>query len=169
MQGEGYARITADIQRAVRFYFILKNSFSGRIKKPSFSISTCRLSGFNLLRVEEELSAIHLRLARVYIENKDYEDLITCFDRPETFFYLDPPYYGCENYYGDGIFSREDFDKLGAILSGLKGKFILSINNHPKMRETFKGFRTAKVKTRYPTGDRTGRPNAVTELLISNY
>jgi DNA adenine methylase len=44
-----------DIQRAVRFYFVLKNSFSARIKNPSFSISTQRLSAFNLLRVEEEL------------------------------------------------------------------------------------------------------------------
>jgi len=156
-----------DIQRAVRFYFVLKNSFSGRIKKPSFSISTCRLSGFNLLRVEEELSAIHLRLARVYIENKGYEDLIRCFDRPETFFYLDPPYYGCENYYGDGIFSREDFGKLGAILRGLKGKFILSINDHPQMRETFKGFKIARVKTTYKASHFGSKP--VTELLISNY
>jgi DNA adenine methylase len=49
------------------------------------------LSGFNLLLIEEELSAIHLRLARVYIENKSYEDVIAYFDRPETFFYLDPP------------------------------------------------------------------------------
>jgi len=156
-----------DIQRAVRFYFVLKNSFSGRIKKPSFSISTCRLSGFNLLRVEEELSAIHLRLARVYIENKGYEDLIHCFDRPETFFYLDPPYYGCENYYGDGIFSREDFGKLGAILRGLKGKFILSINDHPKIRETFKGFQIGKVRTQYKAAHGKNKP--VTELLISNY
>jgi DNA adenine methylase len=155
-----------DIQRAVRFYFILKNSFSGRIKKPSFSISTCRLSGFNLLRIEEQLSEIHLRLARVYIENKSYQDLIASFDRPDTFFYLDPPYYGCENYYGDGIFSREDFGKLGAILRGLKGKFILSINDHPQIRETFKGFRISKEKTRY-TASRTSN-KAVTELLISN-
>jgi len=51
-------------------------------------------------------------VARVYIENKSYEDVIACFDRPETFFYLDPPYYDCQNYYGDGIFSREDFEKL---------------------------------------------------------
>lgn len=156
-----------DIQRAVRFYFILKNSFSGRIKKPSFSISTCRLSGFNLLRIEEQLSEVHLRLARVYIENKGYEDLIACFDRPETFFYLDPPYYGCENYYGDGIFSPEDFGKLGAILRGLKGKFILSINDHKKAREIFKGFETVRVKTTYKAG-RT-RNKSVTELLISNY
>jgi DNA adenine methylase len=136
----------------VRFYFILKNSFSGRIKKPSFSISTYRLSGFNLLRVEEELSAIHLRLARVYIENKHYKDVIQCFDRPETFFYLDPPYYGCENYYGDGIFSREDYGKTREILRDLKGKFILSINDHPQTRAIFKGFKIARVKTQYTGG-----------------
>ena len=149
------------------FYFVLKNSFSARIKKPTFSISTQRLSAFNLLRVEEELSAIHLRLARVYIENKGYEDLIASFDRPDTFFYLDPPYYGCENYYGDGIFAREDFGKLGAILRGLKGKFILSINDHPQIRETFKGFRISKEETRYTAGHIS--PKQTTELLISNY
>jgi hypothetical protein len=54
----------------------------------------------NLLRLEEELSAIHLRLARVYVENMHYRDVLARFDRPDTFFYLDPPYYGCENYYG---------------------------------------------------------------------
>lgn len=158
-----------DIQRAVRFYFILKNSFSARLKKPSFSISTVRLSGFNLLRIEEELSAIHLRLARVYIENKHYEDLIACFDRPETFFYLDPPYYGCENYYGDGIFLRKDFGKLSAILRGLKGKFILSINDRKETREIFDGFKIATVRTRYSGGAWTGKCKHVTELLISNY
>jgi DNA adenine methylase len=106
-------------------------------------------------------------LARVYIENKPYEDVIECFDRPETFFYLDPPYYGCENYYGDGIFSREDFSKLNGILETVKGKFILSINDHPQMRETFRGFRIAKVKTRYTAGHTEPKP--ATELLISNF
>jgi DNA adenine methylase len=141
-----------DIQRAVRFYFILKNSFSGKLKKPSFSISTYRLSGFNLPRVEKELSAIRLRLARVYIENKHYKDVIQCFDRPETFLYLDPPYYGCENYYGDGIFSREDYGKTREIQRDLKGKFILSIDDHPQTRAIFKGFKIARVKTQYTGG-----------------
>jgi len=52
--------------------------------------------------------------------------------------YLDPRYYGCENYYGDGIFSRDDFKKLGGILKNLKGKFIPSINDHSQTREIFK-------------------------------
>jgi DNA adenine methylase len=156
-----------DIQRAVRFYFLLRSAFSGRIVNPSFSVRTSRGPGFNLLRIEEELSAIHLRLARVYIENKGYEDVIERYDKPDTFFYLDPPYYGIENYYGEGIFSREDYGKMRDILRGLKGKFILSINNQPQTRELFKGFRIAKVKMPYTAA--RGRNKTATELLISNY
>ena len=95
--------------------------------------------------------------------------MIELFDKPETFFYLDPPYFGCENYYGDGIFSRDDFKKLSDILKTLKGKFILSINDHPKTREIFKGFKIAKVKTNYNAGAWIGKNKPVTELLISNY
>ena len=62
-----------DIQKAVRFYYLLKAGYASRIENPSFSISTLRKSNFNLLRVEEELSAAHLRLSRVYIENMNYK------------------------------------------------------------------------------------------------
>ncbi len=78
-----------DIQKAVRFYYMMRCGYASRIKNPSFSISPLRRSGFNLMRIEEELSIVHLRLSRVYIENMDYKALIPRFDRPETFFYLD--------------------------------------------------------------------------------
>lgn len=91
-----------DIQRAVRFYYLIKNGYSSRMVRPVFSISTLRRANFNLLRIEEELSAAHLRLCRVYIENLPYERVIERFDKPHTFFYLDPPYHGCEDYYGPG-------------------------------------------------------------------
>jgi len=156
-----------DIQRAVRFYYLLKAGFASRIKNPAFSISVMERSNFNLLRIEEELSMVHLRLARVYVENMDYQEFIPRFDRPETFFYLDPPYYGCEKYYGDGIFGREDFKKLRDLLLVLRGKFILSINDTPEIRSLFKGFKVAKEKTVY-SGSVKGRKR-VTELLISNY
>ena len=84
---------------------------------------------FNLLRIEEELSAAHLRLCRVYIVNKPYDDIIRRYNRPATFFYIDPPYYNCENDYGKGIFDRSDFSGLASLLSGISGKFIMSINN----------------------------------------
>ena len=81
-----------DIQRAVRFYYLLRTGYGSRLVKPSLSISTSRKSNLNLLRIEESLSAAHLRLSRVYIENKPYNKLIERFDKPHTFFYIDPPH-----------------------------------------------------------------------------
>ncbi|MTH94551.1 hypothetical protein [Roseibium sp. RKSG952] len=32
--------------------------------------------------------------------------------RPGTLFYCDPPYYDCENDYGEGLFAKHDFETL---------------------------------------------------------
>ncbi len=157
-----------DILRAVRFYYLLRNGYSSRIPKPAFSISTLKRSNFNILRMEEELSLAHMRLGRVYIENIPYEKVIARFDRPHTFFYLDPPYYGCEDYYGKEIFDREDFARLASILNGISGRFIMSINDTPEIRSLFSSFRTIKAPTTYLAGG-AHHKKKVTELLILNY
>lgn len=157
-----------DIQRSARFYYLLKSGYAARIKNPSFSIAATSRPRLNLLRIEEELSAVHLRLARVFIENRPYELLIQRFDKPDTFFYLDPPYYGCEDYYGDNIFFRKDFEKIRDILSNIQGKFILSINDVPEIRELFEGFYINEVATSYSAGG-ANKKKKVTELLIMNY
>lgn len=76
-----------DIQRAVRFYFLLRQGYAGKVTSHSFAVAPSGRPTLNLLRVEEELSAAHLRLSRVYIENRPYEKLIRQHDRPGTFFY----------------------------------------------------------------------------------
>jgi DNA adenine methylase len=156
-----------DIQRAVRFFFLLKAGFGSRMVSPSFGIAPSGKPRLNLLRIEEELSAIHLRLSGVYIENRPYEDVIKRVDRSTTFFYLDPPYYDCEDYYGKGIFGKEDFVRLQTLLSNLKGKFILSINDVPEIRELFKGYPTEVVKTSYSVAKDSNKK--VSELLIANF
>jgi DNA adenine methylase len=120
------------------------------------------------MRIEEELSMVHLRLARVYVENLPYQELIPRFDRPHTFFYLDPPYFGCEDYYGKGLFSREDFARLAELLSGVSGKWIMSINDGPEIRMLFSTFRIAEVSTTYQQAG-AHRRKKVMELLIRNY
>lgn len=156
-----------DIQRAVRFYYLLKNSFSSKLDWASFRVSATQGPTFNLTRLEEAFSNAHIRLAKVYIENKPFEYVLNRYDKPGTFFYLDPPYYNCEDYYGKGIFSRDDFSVLNERLTGLKGKFIMSLNDLPEVRKIFSQFKIAKVQTRYSCG---GGDNAkVSELLISNY
>ena len=75
-----------DIQRAARFYDLLKTGFASRIPNPAFSLSPSRASNLNLLSIEEELSQAHLHLARVFIENRLFAQVIQRFDRPNTFF-----------------------------------------------------------------------------------
>lgn len=156
-----------DIQRAVRFYYLTKTCFGARIVNPTYGTTTEAKPRLNLLRIEEDLSAAHLRLSRVNIENMHYGELIARYDRPHTFMYLDPPYYGCEGYYGSGIFSREDFTGLRDKLDKVKGKFIMSINDVPQIRELFRDFHIMEVPTRYSVGSASQKH--VTELLILNY
>lgn len=145
----------------------MKTGFGARLKGQSFGIAASQPSRFNLLRIEEELSDAHLRLSRVYVENRPFKAVIDRFDKPETFFYIDPPYWGCEDYYGNGLFSRDDFKVLRDRLVQLKGKFIMSINDVPEIRELFKDFTIIEVPTKYSLSQNGVK--SVTELLILNY
>jgi DNA adenine methylase len=106
----------------------------------------------------------HARLAGVVIECLPYAEFITRYDRPETLFYLDPPYWGCENDYGKGSFSRDDFEVLSRLLRGLKGRFIMSINDVPEIRKLFAWADMEPVKTTYTVGK--GKGKRVAGLII---
>ncbi len=111
------------------------------------------------------MSDIHLRLAHVRIENLSWNDLITRYDTPDTFFYCDPPYYNCPDYKHN--FETQDFLDLAAVLKQIQGKFMLSINDHPDIREIFYGFNRREVSLLY-TISQTG-PVEANELIYSNY
>lgn len=155
-----------DIQRAVRFYYCIKTAFGAKVTGQSYGYSCRRPSNLNLLRVEEDLSNAHIRLSRVNIENLHYNVCVEKYDSPDTFFYLDPPYYDCENDYGKGLFAKSDFQLLAATLAGVKGKFLLSINDIPEIRDIFQSFNIDEVQTTYSIGDNR---SSVAELFISNY
>lgn len=155
-----------DIQRAARFYYIQRLGFGGKVVGRTFGAGPKEGPRINLIRLEEDLSAIHLRLTRVRIENLPFGEFITRNDRAETLFYLDPPYYGVENYYGKGLFSREDFARLAEQLASIEGRFILSLNDTPEVRDTFKAFQLDPVTTKYTCSKSAAKP--ASELLISN-
>ena len=62
--------------------------------------------------------------------------MISHFDTPETFFYLDPPYEGSNDYGSGRIHPEEVFE----IVKKIRGKFLLSYNDSPNIRRIFKGF-----------------------------
>ena len=88
------------------------------------------------------LEAVHERRSAVVIERLPYADLISRYDRPETLFYIDPPYAGSENVYGAGLFDETDFARLAHQLRGIRGKFLLSLNDAPVVRALRGGART---------------------------
>ena len=100
----------------------------------------------------------------------DWADFIPRYDREGTLFYLDPPYWGCEGDYGRTLFSREDFGNMAGLVSNLKGRFIMSINDVPEIREIFGCGHLTEVRTSY-TIARTGNDSAGAraELLVSNW
>lgn len=156
-----------DIQRAARFYYLQRNSFGGKIEGCNFGYATKGHPRFNLLRIEEELSAAHIRLAQTYIECLGYADIIKRYDKPHTFFYIDPPYWNCEKMYGKDFFSKADFQNLADILENIQGKFILSLNDVPEVREIFAGFKIEEVNVKY-TCSKTKNVSAK-EILIMNF
>jgi len=154
-----------DIQRAARYYYLQRNSFAGRVRNRTFGANQLRLPKINFLRIEEELSEVHIRLVRVTIENLPWQEFITRYNRAQTFFYLDPPYYKAPHYKHN--MELEDYIEMAEILTIIKGSFILSINDHPEIRQVFKSFNIKSVELNYSAA-RKGQSKAK-ELLISNF
>lgn len=154
-----------DIQRAARFYYLQRTAFGGKIVGQTFGTGIKHAPRLNLLRIEEDLSAAHLRLARATIENLAWEECLPRYDSPETRFYVDPPYFGNEEDYGRGIFKREDFQRLAEALQGIQGTFVVSLNDRPEVRKIFQWAKLTPVKTRYSVSK--GRSQQIGELLIT--
>lgn len=155
-----------DLERAARFIYLQKTAFGGKISGRNFGVSADRSARFNLTTLEPMLEAVHERLSGVVIECLPYAEFITRYDKPETLFYLDPPYWGCENDYGKNIFSRDDFESLVKLLRGLKGRFVLSINDVPEIRELFSWAHIEPVETTYSVGK--NKSQRVGELIIQS-
>lgn len=153
--------------RAFRFLYLLKNSFGGYPDAHSFQIRTTNVKTYIPSRLGELVRAAHKRLEKTVLECAGWEKILQRYDKPGTFFYLDPPYYGVEDYYPGANFRRGDFAVLASALGKIRGKFLLSINDRPETKEIFAAFRQERVQTTYTVNrDRSLRAG---ELLVANY
>jgi len=155
-----------DIQRAARFFYLQKHSFGGKVEGRTFGTATSSPGRMNLLRMEEDLSAVHLRLHQVTIERLDWAACVQRYDRSRTLFYLDPPYWGTEGY--DVPFALEQYGRMAVLLKTMRGKAIVSVNDIPEMRQAFAGLKQRPLSIIYSVGSSESRSSS-RELLISNF
>lgn len=157
--------LLTDIQRASRYLFLAKNCYAGLVRRKNFAWSVTNETRFNPERIPGLIEETHHRLARVQIECLPYNEVIEHCDRSETLFYLDPPYYKLKLYRYN--FEHEDFVRMAELLGGIKGKFILSLNDVPEVRSLFKGFKLHTVDLHYTAQRKAGK--RFRELLITNF
>ena len=156
-----------DIQRAARFFYLQQLAFGGKVQGQSWGTATTAPAGLNLLRLEETLSAAHVRLYGVHVENMPWETCIDRYDRAHTFFYLDPPYWETEGY---GVpFEFDQYVRMASRASSVKGKVMISLNDHPEIRRVFQGLHIETVDIEYSLGNKNGHGAERGELVITNY
>lgn len=142
--------VLTDIQRAARFFYLQKLAFGGKVSSRVFGTSPSSPPRLNILRLEEDLTQAHLRLARAWIEDLSWNDCLAKWDRDYTLHFLDPPYYETEGY---GVpFDLEQYERIAASMAAMKGSALLTINDHPAMRRIFKGFKHDTVDIDYTIG-----------------
>lgn len=154
-----------DIQRAAMFYYIQRLCFGGRVRGRSFGIEPLRGPRIRFSRIEEELFHVHKRLRECQIECLPWQEFMARYDRPEVFFFIDPPYYAKPEYrYNMGL---EDFRELSKCLENVKARFLLTINDHPAMREVFSPFGMKDVSLKYSVNRDASTVGK--ELIFTNY
>ncbi|MGR3484451.1 MAG: DNA adenine methylase [Paracoccaceae bacterium] len=159
-----------DLERAARFLYLQRTAFGGKVEGRSFGVARERPGRFNLTTLEPMLEDLHSRLAGVVIECLDWRDVIRRYDRPEALFYLDPPYAGCEADYGEGVFAPADFAEMAEQLRGIAGRFVMSINDTPGIRNAFAGFELREVATTYTISSQANdKGGSRAELLVANF
>lgn len=150
-----------DIQRAARYYILVKESFGADLR--TFS---CKAR--SIPHGLESFPAISKRLERVVVENRDFAALIGTYDRPDALIYCDPPYHGTEWYYSH-LFSEEDHQALADVLHRAKGKVLLSYNDDAFVRELYQGWAIIPVERANNLASKAGQSKPYRELIIKNY
>ncbi len=154
-----------DIQRAARFLMLQKLAFGGLVIKQHFHYGVTQPSNFNPERILKIIEETHQRLARVQVESAPYQEVLGRYDRTTTLFYLDPPYWRRTLYRFN--LKDDDFREMAERLAQLKGRFVLSLDDRPEVRDIFRAFEIRRIEIHYTAQRRSGARFG--ELLITNF
>ena len=150
-----------DVHRAVVFYKIQRLSYGGGGRNYGGVFRDLR--GYT----KDILWGSH-RLARVVIQNKDFEALIRQYDAPDMFFFCDPPYHTTEGVY-DVEFPISDHTRLRDTLLGIQGKCMVTYNDDEFIRDLYSDPVFHILPVERPNSLSSKKDAIFKEVIITNY
>ena len=150
-----------DVRRAAMFLKLLRYSYASNGK--SYASQP-----FDIRKLFRLIGDLQDRMANVVVENQDFGTLIKHYDRKDSLFYCDPPYYSTEDMYSVE-FTWDDHVRLCNTLKDIKGKFLLSYNDCPEIRELYQDYNIFDFSRLHSMAQRTHAGAMFKELLIANY
>jgi len=125
----------------------------------------------------KNLSKYQQKLTNVELKTEDYPEIIRQYDSEDTFFFLDPPYESkCVTVLGCGYKDTNDFERLAGVLSTIRGKFLMTINDSERMRTLFAKYNihACEVENKWRENGKHRDCKVPTkhkrrELIITNY
>lgn len=152
-----------EIHRAMRFLYLISQSFAGKGQHYGYGTTSKPKPQIFYKGVLQDIKE---RLRNTYVENLSFEKIIKKYDRPNTFFFADPPYFETCGYGNE--FGENEHIELRDTLSNIKGKFLLTINDHPQVREWYKNFNIKEVEVNYSVSRQKEARCKYHELIITN-
>ncbi len=164
------------LERAVRWFYVLRSTFNASIGPihHGWLASTSRNESTTYHNTLDLFHELQRRWRYVLIDCRDFEAVLRSYDRPCTFFYVDPPYVEKEDYYqrSDGTtFSLHDHERLAVLLNNTSALVALSYYPHPLLDELYPTpiWRRVTWETvKHSQRDAQTRERA-TEMLLCNY
>ncbi|WP_251861030.1 DNA adenine methylase [Clostridium sp. Marseille-Q2269] len=153
-----------EIHRAVRFLYLISQSFASKCNHYGYGTNT---KPSPKIFYANALSDLKERLRNTYVENLSFEKIIEKYDRQYSFFFADPPYFETDGYGNE--FGESEHLILRTKLKNLKGKFLLTINDHPQVKEWYEGFNMKEVEVNYSVSREKKARGKYKELIITNY
>lgn len=157
-----------EMGRAVRTYLLVKMAYGGDLShKPRWGYGTKPNISHFLENPMQKLFPASARLQGVLVENGDFEKVISRYDQKRTIFFCDPPYLDTYGY--EETFTLSDHCRLCASLSAIEGRFLMTVNDHPAIREMYSAFVIEEAKEARCLSSETEGRVAAPILFISNY
>ncbi len=167
-------KITNDLSKACRFYYLRKTAYRGMIRynpKMQFNIPWGKYKSVNFEDMyNEEYSEL---LSRTKIVQGCFTKTMKKFENNEdAFIFLDPPY---DSEFTDykTPFGKEDHAELARLFKNSKAKCLMVIGDTPYIRKLYEGYIEAEYDKNYQFRLKEGRIKASDidnlHLVIKNY